>query len=118
MGSLKTVGGVRTLCLTGGESARTVQALVLRSLCCFLATDWFGIERNKTVSMPLFLLAQIGNHCAKIETEPFGIGMPDSADFINNWVVLHDYSSIPTIGGSIPDARQSPRHAMDVPSGS
>jgi len=76
-------------------------SLVLQSLCCFLAPDRFRIERNKTVGMLLFPLAQIGDHCAKIETEPFGVGMPDSADFINNWVVLHDYSSMSSSGVQI-----------------
>lgn len=80
---------------------RRMHSLILRFLCCFPVPDWLGFQRNKPVGMFLFLLAQIGDHCAKIETESLGVRMPDSADFINNWVVLHGYSSMSSSGVQI-----------------
>lgn len=51
--------------------------------------------------MLLFLPAQISDHCTKVETEPFGIGMPNPTDFINDWIVLHGYSSMSSSGVQI-----------------
>lgn len=44
--------------------------------------------------MRLFLPAQIGGHCAQIETEALGVGMPNPANLIHHRVIPHDYSSL------------------------
>lgn len=51
--------------------------------------------------MLLFLPAQISDHCAKVKTEPLGIGVPNPTDFINYWIVPHGYSSMSSSGVQI-----------------
>jgi hypothetical protein len=38
---------------------------------------------------------------AKIEIKTLGIGVPDSTDLINHWIVVHDYSSMSSSGVQI-----------------
>ncbi len=64
-------------------------------------SDGFGVEGNEAVGMQLFLPAQISNDCPNVKIEPLGIGVSNSTDFINDWIVLHSYSSISSSGVQI-----------------
>jgi hypothetical protein len=81
--------------------AHTDGAVVLLSLGCLQASGGLGIEGNKVVGMLLLFSAQIHNHCAKIKTAPSGIGVPDATDLIDNWIVMHGWSSMSSSGVQI-----------------
>ena len=51
--------------------------------------------------MLLFLPAQISDHCTKVKTESLSIGVSNPTDFINDWIVLHGYSSMSSSGVQI-----------------
>lgn len=93
--AIRTYGGV------GGAIRKERPYPELRFLCSLQVPNGFGLEGEKLVGMLLLLPAQISHHCTKVKTEPFCIGVPNPADFINDWIVLHGYSSISSSGVQI-----------------